>query len=154
MTKLQVTLEGDHEIHMVREFAAPKHLLIKAMMQPELIKRWLGNSCSPLIEIENDGRVGGKYRQVFRNRDGSTFSFTGTYLEVTDDKIVFTQAFNDLPHPATITTTYIDHGNGTTTMKIVMRFDLKEIRDQVVASGMEVGAGESYDNLEALARSL
>lgn len=153
MNKLNVTTSGDNEIHMVRTFDAPRRLVVEAMTTPELIKRWLGNSRSPMIACELDARVGGKYRYVFRRPDGIEFTFTGVHREVSDDKIVFTQVFNgDDANAALITATFVEQGSKTT-MRLVMHFDQKVVRDAVVATGLETGAAESYDNLEALVAS-
>jgi uncharacterized protein YndB with AHSA1/START domain len=35
-----VTLQGDREIVIAREFNAPKHLVYRALTEPELVKRW------------------------------------------------------------------------------------------------------------------
>jgi uncharacterized protein YndB with AHSA1/START domain len=35
-----VTLQGDTDILMTREFNAPRHLVYRAWTTPELIKRW------------------------------------------------------------------------------------------------------------------
>ena len=35
-----VTLQGDREIVITREFNAPKHLVYRALTEPELVKRW------------------------------------------------------------------------------------------------------------------
>jgi hypothetical protein len=39
-------------------------------------------------------------------------------------------------------------------MVLVMRFGSQAVRDMVIATGMEHGASESYDNLDALVRKL
>jgi hypothetical protein len=44
--------------------------------------------------------------------------------------------------------------DGVTTMTVAMRFSSQAVRDMVVATGMESGAAESYDNLAALVRAL
>jgi hypothetical protein len=41
-----------------------------------------------------------------------------------------------------------------TTVKWVIAFESKEIRDTVLATGMADGAGESYDELDKLLASL
>lgn len=90
---------------------------------------------------------------MFRHRDGTEFSFTGVYHEITDDRVVHTERFDNNPEEATITTTWVEH-DGKTTMTLVMRFSSQAVRDMVVATGMEHGAAESYDNLEALVTRL
>jgi uncharacterized protein YndB with AHSA1/START domain len=154
MTKLNVNTDVPTEIKMTRDFAAPRRLVRRAMSEPELIKRWQGNSCSPIVSVEVDFRVGGKYRYVYRTPDGNEFSFAGEFQEISEDRTVHTEHFNGMPDGATITTTLVDNGNNTTTMIAVMAFSSQEVRDMVIKTGMEKGAAESYDNLDKLVRNL
>jgi uncharacterized protein YndB with AHSA1/START domain len=153
MTKLQVTTNVPNEIHMTRTFDAPRRLVMRAMTEPDLIKKWLGNSRASVVAAEVDFRVGGSYRYAFRTKDGNEFSFTGVYREIADDHVVHSERFNDAPEEAVITTTWIER-NGVTTMTLVMRFSSQAVRDMVIATGMESGAAESYDNLAALVAKL
>jgi activator of Hsp90 ATPase-like protein len=63
--------------------------------------------------------------------------------------VVHSERFDDNPEEAMITTTWVER-DGVTTMTVVMRFSSQAVRDMVVATGMESGAAESYDNLAAL----
>ena len=153
MTKLQVTTDVPTDIQMIRTFDAPRRLVMRAMTEPELIKKWLGNSRAAIVSAEVDFRVGGSYRYVFRARNGGEFSFTGVYREIGEDRVVHRERFDDNPEEATITTTWVER-DGVTTMTVAMRFSSQAVRDMVVATGMESGAAESYDNLAALVRAL
>lgn len=151
--KLKVETDVPNEIALTRVFDAPRHLVIKAMTTPDLIKRWLGGKRSEITTVEFDARVGGRYRFVFELPDGGGFQFSGEIKELTDDRIVYTEQFNDLPNPALVTATYVEAA-GKTTMRVVVRFDTPELRDMVLATGMTEGAAETYDNLDALVQTL
>ncbi len=154
MSKLDVDITGSPtEIKMTRVFDAPRRLVLKAMTTPELVKRWLGGKRATVTDATCDFRVGGTYRNVFCTLDGYEFAFTGTYLEITDERIVHSERFNDDPGEARVTITLTEHA-GKTTMVSVMAFPTQEIRDTVVATGMSDGAGESYDVLEKLLANL
>lgn len=153
MSDFNVTTPSPLEIKMTRTFQAPLRIVRRAMTEPALVKKWLGGKRATVVNVENDLRVGGSYLQQFKNRDGSEFSFTGVYSEVSDERIVHTELFNGQPPPAVVTTTLVEDG-GKTTMTVVMRFDSQEIRDMVIGTGMADGAGESYDALAALLPSL
>ena len=153
MTKLQVTTDVPTDIQMTRTFDAPRRLVMRAMTEPELIKKWLGNSRAAIVSAEVDFRVGGAYRYVFRRRDGIEFSFRGVYREIGEDRVVHSERFDDHPEEAMITTTWIER-DGVTTMTVAMRFSSQAVRDMVVATGMESGAAESYDNLATLVGTL
>ena len=153
MKKLTVTTDVPTEIHMTRTFNAPRHLVREAMTKPELVKQWMGNSRSPMKSIESDVRVGGRYRYVFQLPDGSTFAIVGQYREISDERIVHTESMEGMPGESVVTTTLTEK-DGKTTLKIVMAFPTREIRDMVVSTGMADGAGESYDVLAGLLAEL
>jgi uncharacterized protein YndB with AHSA1/START domain len=153
MRTVTVTTPNPTEIAMTRVFDAPRRLVAKAMSTPELIKKWLGNSRAAVTTVEVDYRVGGRYLYRFRRPDGGEFSFTGEFHEISEERVVYTEWFNDMPPGARITSTLTEDG-GKTTLHVVMAFPSQEIRDMVLATGMDDGAGESYDNLDALVRSL
>jgi uncharacterized protein YndB with AHSA1/START domain len=153
MTKLKLLTGADNEIIMEREFQAPRALVIQAMSTPALIKRWLGGSRATVVTAEVERRPGGRFRYVFLRPDGIEFTISGVYREVSDDRSVHTEHFNDNPHASVVTTTWTEHG-GKTTMRVVVVFDSQAVRDMVLGTGMTDGAGESYDRLEELVTSL
>jgi uncharacterized protein YndB with AHSA1/START domain len=153
MSKLKVTTDVPNEIHMTRTFDAPRHLVLKAMTTPELIKRWLGGVRATVLSAEVDLRVGGKYRYVLRSRQGADLAFGGVYREISDERIVQTEAFDDYPGESVVTTTWAEH-DGKTTMHVVVRFESQAVRDAVIATGMAEGAGESYEALDAVLAGL
>ena len=149
MTKLKILPGAPNEIVMQREFNAPRPLVIQAMTTPALIQRWLGGVRATVVVAEMDYRVGGRYRNVFRLPDGHEFSFTGVYREVSDERVVHTERFDDNPNESVVTTT-LTEANGKTTLHMVIAFETAEVRDMVVGTGMAEGAGESYDQLDKL----
>jgi len=153
MKKLKLITGAANEIIMEREFAAPRALVHRAMTEPALIKRWLGNECSAVIDVQVDLRVGGSYRHVFRRPDGVEFTFTGIYKELGVERTVHTERFNDMPGEAVVTTT-LTESDGITTMLMIERFESAQVRDFVLSTGMADGAGLSYDNLERLLSEL
>lgn len=153
MNKLQMSTPVPTEVHFERVFDAPKRLVIKAMTTPELIKKWMGGKRAAVTAAEADLRPGGRYRNAFRTNDGFEFAFVGTYHEITDERIVFEEQLEGQPGAARITCTFTEEG-GKTTMKMVMSFPTQEMRDQVLATGMADGMGETYEELEKLLKQL
>ena len=144
---LKVTTPSDREILMTRVFDAPRRLVYDAFTKPELIQRWLGPRGFSLPVCEVDLKVGGKYRYVSEGPDGSRLGWGGTFREIVPlERIVHTESFDDYPGEALITAVWSESG-GKTTLNLTMLFDSQEIRDAVIASGMEHGAAESYDRL-------
>lgn len=153
MNKLEVSVDVPEEIKLVRTFDASRALVIRAMSEPALVKRWHGGKRSTVVSCEIDYRVGGSYKTVFRTPDGYEFFFTGVYREISDERVVHSEMFNGDPPGALVTVTLVEHG-GKTTMTCTMRFESQAVRDQVVATGMANGASESYDELEAMLASM
>ncbi|MEO7736024.1 MAG: SRPBCC family protein [Kofleriaceae bacterium] len=149
MTKLKILPGAPTEIIMQRELNAPRHLVIQAMTTPALIQRWLGGVRATVVIAEIDYRVGGRYRNVFRLPDGHEFSFTGVYREVSDERVVHSERFDDNPSESLVTTT-LTEADGKTTLHMVIAFETPEVRDMVLGTGMADGAGESYDQLDEL----
>lgn len=149
MTKLHVSTDIPTEVHFVRVFDAPRRLVIKTMTTPELIKKWMGGKRAVVTSAEADLRPGGRYRNAFRANDGFEFAFTGTYHEVSEDRIVFEEQMEGQPGSARITATFTEEG-GKTTMKMVMSFPTQEMRDMVLATGMADGMAETYEALDML----
>ncbi|HET7504194.1 MAG TPA: SRPBCC domain-containing protein [Kofleriaceae bacterium] len=84
---------------------------------------------------------------VLHPHSGEDFGFGGVYREISDERVVQTESFDDYPGEATVTTTFTESG-GRTTLRIVIAFDSQATRDIVLDTGMADGAGESYDALD------
>ena len=157
MTKtLTVTTPSDREIALTRTFNAPRALVFDALIRPELVQRWmLGNMGASMPVCEIDLKVGGAYRFVWRNPDGTEMAMMGVYRElVRPERIVNTQRFDTpwLPGEFVLTTTLTENGGRTTFVSTTL-YDSRETRDKILKSGMESGASASYDRLETLLSS-
>jgi uncharacterized protein YndB with AHSA1/START domain len=143
---LTVTLPSDLEIKMVRVFDAPRALVFAAHAKCEHVKNWWGRG-NPL-DCEMDFRPGGTYRFVEHAPDGQDYAFHGEYREIrAPERIVQTFEFEGMPGQVCVETLELTEDGGRTTVTSVTRFETKEERDGMVASGMEVGARESYEAL-------
>lgn len=156
--RAQVTLVGDTDIHVEREFAAPKHLVYRAVTEPELIRRWWNAKRGEVTVCDVDLRVGGRWRYVMVTHDGSEVAFHGTILElVPNERVVQTELF-EMPgiseEDATINTMELVERDGRTTMTVVTHCRAPEIREAILQSGMEAGMQDAYDLLEEVAVSL
>jgi uncharacterized protein YndB with AHSA1/START domain len=125
-------------------------MVFDAWTKPELLKRWLGVFGSWTFAVcEVDLRVGGKYRFVWRGKDGNEMGMGGVYREIVrPERIVCTEKFDDpwYEGDAIDTTTFVERG-GKTTMTTTVLYASKEIRDAVLKSPMESGVAKSYDKL-------
>jgi uncharacterized protein YndB with AHSA1/START domain len=156
--KAQVTLPTDDQIKVVREFDAPAALVYRAVTEPELVKQWWGAKRGNMTVCEIDLRVGGSYRFVLAADGGPEVGFHGEFKEIVqDEKIVQTEAYEGIPDAddsANVNTMTLVEADGRTTMEVLIQCVNKESRDMQIASGMEEGMQESYDDLEDVAKSL
>ena len=155
--RAQVTLPADDQIKVVREFDAPAALVNRATTEPDLIRKWWGTQRGDMTDCTVDLRVGGTYRFAME-AGGQEVAFHGEFKElVPDEKIVQTEAYEGIPDPdanANVNTMTLTEKDGRTTMEVLIQCVNKESRDMQIESGMEEGMQESYDDLEAVAKSL
>jgi uncharacterized protein YndB with AHSA1/START domain len=149
---LTVTTPTDRTIAMSRSFAAPRELVFAAHSQPEHVKHWWGRG-NPL-DVEMDFTVGGKWRFV-EHADGEPHAFRGEYREI-DPPFTFTWTFEYEPMPGHVAVERyeFDESDGRTTVTVTATFDSEAMRDQMLKSGMETGAEESYQALDAYLASM
>lgn len=149
-----VTLPGDTQMLVTREFDAPKHLVYKAWTTPELVKKWWHAKRGTVTLAEIDLRVSGTWRFVMVTHDGLEVAFHGTYREIVpNERIVCTEAYEGLPDPdgtASLNTMTFTEENGRTTLSMLVEYQLKEHRDMALESGMEAGMQDAFDLLEEL----
>ncbi|WP_437995693.1 SRPBCC family protein [Sorangium sp. So ce185] len=152
----QVTTPSEQEIHMTRLFNAPRHLVFEAMTRPEHVKRWwgcLGEGYGVSV-CEIDLRPGGAWRFVNRHPHGEA-AFHGEYKEISPpSRLVYTEIFEMFPDTISLVTSVFTEEGGKTRVTTTTRYPSKEVRDAVIASGMEHGAALSYDRLEDLVAQL
>ena len=152
----KLTTPSDREIRLTRLFDAPRQLVFEAMTRPEHVKQWwgqLGEGYSfPVCEI--DLRPGGRWRYVTRHPHGEV-AFTGVYREIAPpDRLVFTEIFEPFFDSESVVTAVLTDEQGKTRLTLTALFPSLEVRNQVLASGMEKGAAASYDRLEEVAARL
>jgi uncharacterized protein YndB with AHSA1/START domain len=151
-----VTLPTDEQILITREFDAPKHLVWKAWTTTELIRRWWAGQRGETTLVEHDFRVGGAWRYVLIAQ-GYEVGFHGEFREIVEhERIVWTEHYEAAPpdsEPGVNTATFTEQ-DGRTTLTLLCQYVSKEVRDQVVESGMELGMQEQMDIIEEIAISL
>ena len=154
----KVTLPSDQEILITREFDAPRHLVYKAWTTPELVKRWWSGHRGEMKVAEIDLRVGGRWRYVMVANGGFEVAFHGEYREIVPNQRIVNTEVYELPGAAdaegalnTVTFTEVD---GRTTLTLLVQVPTRELRDEILSSGMEVGMQEQMELLEQLAISL
>lgn len=153
----QVTTPDEREIMLTRLFDAPRAQVFEVLTKPEHIKHWWGN-LGPGYSVpvcEADLRVGGKWRYSNQMPSGDLATFYGVYHEITpDSRLVYTEIFEPFPDVESMVTTELTEEDGKTRMTVTAVYPSKDVRDGVLATGMERGAALSYDRLEEIAMEL
>lgn len=156
-----VTLPASTQILITREFAAPKHLVYKAYTTPELVKRWWAGQRGEVRSAEIDLRVGGMWRYVMLAHGEHEVAFHGRFREIVPNERIVTTEVYEMPGAppvadadAALNFVTFEEAGGRTTLSILVECHSQELRDQIMASGMEGGMQEGMDLLEEVAISL
>ena len=153
-----VSFPADTQILITREFNAPRHLVFRAHVEPDLIKRWWAGERGQVDSVEVDLRVGGHWRYVMTANGGFEVAFHGEYREIVpNERIVNTEVFEGVPNgdddPAIVTYTFTEH-DGRTSLTVLTEVSSRQVRDMIIETGMEGGMQEAMDALEKVAISL
>ena len=140
-------------ITITREFDAPVELVYRAYAEPDLLAKWLGPRSHPMRIDHYDFRTGGSWR--YSTADDAVH-FYGSFHEVrADERIVQTFTFDGAPDGVSLETmTFEDLGNGRSRVTGLSVVESLEMRDAILASGMEVGVIEGYAQLDELLTTL
>jgi uncharacterized protein YndB with AHSA1/START domain len=150
---LAVTAASGTELVLTRAFTASRAVVFDAFTRPELLRRWYGARGWRLVICEVDLRPGGAWQFVSHGPDGAEMGQSGIYHEVDAPGLLVQTERHDgwEAGEALVTTVFEEHG-GRTVMTATVRYPSREIRDSVLRSPMERGAGEAYDRLATILR--
>jgi len=148
-------LPSDREILITRAFDAPARIVFEAVTRPEHIRRWWApRSRGEMTACSVDLRVGGEWRFAMQAKNGMNVEFYGTFREIeAPTRIVQTEIFAMFPDVVSVVTLTLTEKDGRTTLQSRVVYPSKDVRDQVIATGMEDGMRESYRQLTEVVRS-
>jgi uncharacterized protein YndB with AHSA1/START domain len=153
-----VTTPTDEQILITREFEAPRHLVFEAWTTPELVKRWWHANRGEVTSVEIDLQVGGRWRYAMVTSGGMEVAFHGEYRDVVPgERIVSTEVYEGISNgeeSATLNTAMFEDANGRTLVTLLIEAPSKEVRDAIIASGMEDGLQDALALLEGVANEL
>ncbi len=138
-------------IVMVREFAAPRELVFKAHIDPEMMREWWAPYRLSNESVELDGQPGGTWLVMQRSGD-VRHRFSGEYKEVVPpERIVSTFVWGGEPDlVAQVTTTFEDLGNGRTRLTSTTTLPSVAARNAWMEHGAIGGGLQVYERLESL----
>lgn len=141
------------ELFIVREFDAPRELLFKAHVEPDLYKQWVGPERMSMT-IEKMEPVGGGSFRFIHEADGRQYAFHGVYHEViANEMIIGTFEFEGMPERGHVIlgTTRFEELPGRRSRIIHQSvFQSIEDRDGMLQSGMDRGVNDGYKKLDAM----
>lgn len=157
MAKAEVIAEpGKQEIIITRVFNAPRELVFKTFTDAKHVAKWWGLNSTTTTVDKLEAADGGEWRFVQTAPDGSEYAFRGVFHAITaPEQIVQTFEFEGMPgHVLLETMTFEALPDGTTKIIDSSVFQSVADRDGMLQSGMEGGANESWDRLDALLATL
>lgn len=165
-------MADDRQIIISRVFDAPREMVWKAWIDPEMVKKWWGPKDFTAPSIKVDFRVGGKYIYCMHGPAGSEWDkdmySAGEYKEIVPmEKLVVSDYFSDeegnqvdpttmgmpqdFPKEMDVTVTFEAIEDGKTKLSIIYTPASDTQREAMLKTGMEEGWNSSLDKLaEAL----
>jgi uncharacterized protein YndB with AHSA1/START domain len=142
--------EGLPVIEIVREFDAPRELVYRAHVDPDLLVRWLGPSRLTMKVERHDIERGGGYAYTHIDTDGTEYKFWGAVHDAREPEMI-TQTFGfegagDAASLERMVLEELDGGRTRLTITSVV-FDV-ETRDAMLRSGMKEGVDQGYVQLD------
>lgn len=156
MSQTMITAEpGVQSVTISREIAAPPELVYRAYVDPELIPRWWGPRYLTTTIEKQEPRLGGQWRYIQRDPAGNTHGFHGVYHLVEEGRLtVRTFEYEGVPGHVSLETVRFEPSAGGTRVVTTAVFQSLEDRDGMMASGMEFGVNEGFEQLEELLQEL
>jgi len=156
VAKVTLTAEpGTHELVITREFDSPRERVYAAYTEPEQIAKWWGSEEVTTIVDQMDARKGGTWRYLHRRAEGEDHAFSGVYHDViAPERLVYTFEFEGMPGNVLLKTITLEElPDGRTRMIDHSVFQSVGARDGMLMYGVEDGANNSMDRLEAVLQS-
>jgi uncharacterized protein YndB with AHSA1/START domain len=145
---------GKQELFNIREFDAPKELVFRAFIDPDLYNQWYGPR-GTIMDIEKfEPKNGGAWRYIFKDQAGKEYAFRGVYHEVTvPERIIDTVELEGLPekgHVILRTNKFEPLPDNRTRMVVQIVCQAVEDRDAMLSPEYEKEVNESYNRLDEL----
>jgi uncharacterized protein YndB with AHSA1/START domain len=142
-------------IDFEREFDAPRDLIFRAHVDPELVVQWLGPRKYRMTIDTWEPRNGGAWRYTHRDDDGNEYGFHGVFHgDPSPDTMVQTFEFEGAPGHVSLDALTLEERDGRTVLRGHSTFQSLEARDAMIENGMGDGMTDGYLRLEELLERL
>lgn len=140
---------------MTREFDAPRDLVFRAWIEPELLVQWLGPRKYKMTLERWEPRDGGRWRYLHSDDEGNVYGFHGVFHgDQTPDGMLQTFEFDGAPGHVSLEKLVLEERDGRTIMHNYSAYQSVEARDAMIAGGMEEGVNDGFARLDDLLASL
>lgn len=146
-------LLDDTHVRVSRVVRGSVEQIWRAHHDPALMQRWMlgpDGWTMPVCEVTTE--VGGTYRYEWEAEDGSArFGFEGELLEsVPPVRAAQTERMIGTDGPSTHNEMTLTPVEGGTLLTVLITYPSKELRDEILATGMTDGMETSYARLESV----
>jgi uncharacterized protein YndB with AHSA1/START domain len=136
---------------MTREFDAPRDLVFRAWIEPELLVQWLGPRKYRMTLERWEPRDGGRWRYTHSDDEGNVYAFHGVFHgDQTPDGMLQTFEFEGAPGHVSLEKLVLEERDGRTIMRNHSAYQTIEARDAMIAGGMEEGVNDGFARLDDL----
>ncbi len=152
MAETDLTAEpGRQDVVITRTFDAPRELVFRTYVDPQLVPRWWGPRNLTTTVEKSDLRPGGMWRFIQRDAEGNEYVFHGFYHDVTPpERLSYTFEFEGEPGHVLLETVTLEEDGGRTKVTDRAIFQTVEDRDRALAAGMQQGADETMERFAEL----
>jgi uncharacterized protein YndB with AHSA1/START domain len=148
---------GKQELFITREFDAPRELVYKAHVDPDLYVQWLGPHGYEMVLETFEPHSGGRWRYVHKDEQGQEYGFHGVFHEVSPERMIQTFEFEGLPesgHVILDTMRLEPLPGNRTRISIQSVYQSVADRDGMIQAGMETGLNQGYEKLDEILEKL
>ncbi|MFX1338740.1 MAG: SRPBCC family protein [Promethearchaeota archaeon] len=146
------------EFFVIWELDAPRELVFKAYIEPDLLVQWLGPKDYSLIIETFESISGGKWRFINKDKEGNEYKFHGVNHEVLPpERIIRTFEYDGLPesgHVSLETALFEELPGNRTKLTMHSVFLSVADRDGMVQSMGQEDMNEMYERLDVLLKKL
>jgi uncharacterized protein YndB with AHSA1/START domain len=150
--KTTITAEpGKQDLLITREFDAPREMVYRAHIDPDLFVQWLGPHGYEMKLEQFEPHSGGRYRYIHKDGNGNDYGFHGSFHTISPERMIQTFEFDGYPgHVSLDDMTLVDLPGDRTRITVHSVFQSVADRDGMIQNGMEQGVREGYERLDAI----
>ena len=155
MSKVDIVAEnGKQTIKITYTFDAPRDLVWKIFVDPELLPKWWGPKDIKTNVEKMEIKTGGSWRVVQYDSEDNEFAFRGVYHDVQPYHTTRTMEWEGMPGHVLLEAIKMEEIDGKTKVTNDTVFQSVEDRDGMIETGMKTGVEESYDRFVELLKEL